>query len=153
MNEGVFRDQRKVCGFCQTPIGDECKVISFSGSGRATFHPGCWKPFEKAVRVEVELAVHNRKKEKEMRWNRIVDGFSTSIGWLASAAIVGVAVWIIVSAFSAEDTYVYCQVEGGNDGKFNLEGVREWRPDDTIGSFNSIDDAKEAAEKIGCDLR
>jgi hypothetical protein len=153
MNEGVFRDQKKSCGFCQQPIGNDCRIIPFNKDGRATFHPRCWEPFEKSVRGEIELKISNAKMEKEMRWNKVADGFSKTIGWFAAAAVIGMGVWIIVMLMITPDAYVYCQVEAGDDGKFKLEGVREWSPDPTIGQFRTLDEAKEAAAKLGCPLR
>lgn len=152
MNEGAYRDQKKICGFCHVPIGSSSIELV---DGSHPFHRTCWKPFEEKIRRDIKKSIIRSTEEKEMRWNKIIDGFWEWFGKLLAAAVVGVLVWVIVMWVISDDAYKYCQIEGGrgDSNNFELIGVRDWGLDDTIGKFGTVDEAKEVARKMECDLR
>lgn len=75
-----------------------------------------------------------------------------AIGSCAAVGVLLFAASLVLLGGCAGSTGA-CYVEAGYYGAFRLVAERPWAVDRTIGSFSTVADALDAAERIGCEVR
>ena len=159
------------CQICGMGIDDygstrhETAPVSFSlGKQPWRMHAECYQALKNNIYDYERLnPAHPRLT---LVWRRIMDtlkkawkAFLISLA-IALAAGVGAAGLYPLGRFivaSGETTFCFVDTSNTNsaDAKrpYQLHGHREWRFDNDLGKYETLDDAVKAAERIGCKVK
>ena len=74
--------------------------------------------------------------------------------YVFTVSIAALLLLLATAAITANGAQKYCYVEAVVLGhQLQLKGSVDWKPDDTIGYFDSVEEAVKAAGRLGCPLR
>ena len=78
------------------------------------------------------------------------------VAFLLALGLLGLLGYSIVRTVLADSRITFCYVEASEyEGYrfFRLYGHRNWRPDSKVGVYLSIEETKNAADKMNCPLQ
>lgn len=90
-----------------------------------------------------------------MDWEKFFIRLAGAVVALVVLSIVGFAGTSIAMSIFASGKIDFCYIQSYSHSgiqSYSLMGFKDWRSDDHIGTFKSIDEAVDAASKLECPL-
>lgn len=73
--------------------------------------------------------------------------------YLFILASVGGGAYCLANVIMASDKVEYCEINSYDSGKtYSLEGRKQWRSNQRLGYYPTIESAKSAASQLNCEI-